>query len=281
MKLTPIFALAMSVSLVAHAQEAPGQINAQPTKIIGAVSDGRPSPPALPKALPKFTINWSTVHQKKGHKVIINKVQAPAPIIQHPAEPLDQEKVKQRAREIEKWVEDIQQSGGFFTVSATIYDHRISHVRWWHEGEEYAVFSNVDWNHLGGFHEFVGRGKRYNMFLFSGNVSTRQLRKEIKEGYRSSQPDLPKLPQLSERGAAYMMVKGDEKNDAAMDFIEAIHDLYDEHRDKLVKASREREKNRQAYLKRQEQLKNNPPPKPDVIINYWKKKNPIEGKEDK
>ena len=210
MKLTPIFALAMSVSLVAHAQEAPGQINAQPTKIIGAVSDGRPSPPAPPKALPKFTINWSTVHQKKGHKVIINKVQAPAPIIQHPAEPLDQEKVKQRAREIEKWVEDIQQSGGFFTVSATIYDHRISHVRWWHEGEEYAVFSNVDWNHLGGFHEFVGRGKRYNMFLFSGNVSTRQLRKEIKEGYRSSQPDLPKLPQLSERGAAYMMVKGDE-----------------------------------------------------------------------
>ena len=140
MKLTPIFALGMSVSLVVHAQEVPGQINAQPTKIIGGVSDGSPSPPAPPKALPEFTINWSTVHQKKDHKVIINKVQAPAPIIQHPAEPLDKEKVEQRARAIEKWVEDIKQSGGFFTVSATIYDHRITHVRWWHEGRNMPCF---------------------------------------------------------------------------------------------------------------------------------------------
>ncbi len=251
------------------------------TKIIGGVSDGKPSPSFLPKVLPQFTINWSMVHQKKDHKVIINKVQAPVDTAQNPAKPLNAEETDRSRGQLGKWISDVKESGGFFTVSATIYDHKTTHVRWWYEGKEYAVYSNVDWNHLGGFHEFEGRGKRYNMFLLSGNVDTEQLQKEIKAGYRASLPDIPRLPLLAERGAAYMVMKGDEENDAAMEFIEAIHDLYDEHRPELMKAWRERKKNHHIYLRKQEELRLNPPPKKDIIINYWKKKTPIAGKEAK
>lgn len=266
MKPASVFVLAMSISLAVHAQDQP----VQTTRVIGEVADGSPSPPAPPKVLPEFTINWSTVHQKKDHRVVINKVQAPAPVVIRTSEPLSEEEIARRAAELERSISAARESGGIFTVSATIYDHKTTYVRWWNDKNEYACFSNVDWNHLGGFHEFEGRGKRYNMFLFTGNLTMEQLRKEREAGYRTTLPEIPKLPLLAEKGPSYMVVRGDEENDAAMEFIEAIHDLYAEHREELARKRLEREKNHQLYLKKQQELRDNPPPKPDIIINYWK-----------
>ncbi|MEN8738129.1 MAG: hypothetical protein ABF337_12855 [Akkermansiaceae bacterium] len=243
-------------------------------KVIGGISDGKPSAPQPPKKIPEFKVHWSTVHQKKDHKVIFNKVAAPnlPKLVPQPVDELSMAEIERRHEEVKKWISDVKESGGFFIVSATVYDHKTTHVRWWNGKEEYACYSNVDWNHLGGFHEFEGRGKRFNMILFSANASTARMRKEVEAGYRNSLPEIPKLPALAAKGAAYMVVKGDEDNEEAMEFMEAIHDLYDANRAELVSAWREREKNHKLYLKQREEQERNPPPKPDVIINYWKEK---------
>jgi len=242
-------------------------------KVIGRISDGKPSPPLAPKVLPKYKIHWQKIHQKKDHRVIINRVQAPVHLVQQPEKQLSSSEIEARHEAIRKWISEMKESGGMFTVSATIYDRKTTYVRWWHEGQEYTAYSNVDWNFLGGFHEFEGRGKRYTMMLFSGNATTEQLEKEIQAGYRIAMPQLPKLPDLRTQGASYMMVKGDEKNDDAMEFIEAIHDLYESEKIPLKTAWRERIKNKKIRELKEKELRENPPPKKDIIINFWEIKN--------
>lgn len=248
------------------------------TKVIGGIHDGKPSPPSAPKPKPNFKIMRSQVNYVNGRKVIFNKVMTPLPakIDLQPTQPLSEEEIAKRNEAIQKWISDIKESGGFFTVSATIYDHKTTYVRWWNGKVEYACYSNVDWNHLGGFHEFEGRGKRFSMIMFSANTTAETLEKELKAGYRNSLPNIPKLPTLSERGAAYMVVKGDENNDEAMEFIEAIHDLYDEHRTNLTTAWRERKKNQRIQQKKNEELRKNPPPKPPIVVNWTLRKNGID-----
>jgi len=272
MKLTFFFTLCMSISLFAQAQEASSQVTTQPTKVIGGVSDAKPSLPTADKVLPQYKINWSTVHQKRDHKVILNKIEAPAVVARQPIAELSQGEVEKQNQEILKWVRKIKESGSFFTVSATVYDHKATYVEWWNGDEKFAAWSNVDWNHLGGFHEFEGRGKRFSFMLFSNNTSMVSLKRDMTSGYRDTLPAIPKLPSLTGRGASYMVVKGDDKNDAAMEFIEAIHDLYAAEKVMLKKAYEERLKNWEISAAKQKDLRENPPPKPDVVINYWKKK---------
>ena len=279
-----LFVCLLGIALVsgdAFAQSPEKLADAMPTKVVGGIQDGKARPPSPPKKLPDFTIRWSQVHRKKGQKFVINRIQVPPKLVEQPVTPLKQQQIEQRAREIEQWIEDIKESGGFFTVSATIYDNKTSYVRWSVDGKWYACYSNVNWQQLSGFTEFEGRGKRFNIILLTANASTKDMKREMAQGYRNSLPDIPKLPRLATHGARYTVVEGDETNDAAMEFMEAIHDLYDEHREVLVEKWREREKNYKIYLRKQEALRRNPPPKKDVVVNYWRKKNPPRSQEER
>ena len=68
-----------------------------------------------------------------------------------------------------------------------------------------------------------------------------------------------------------MVIQGDETNERAMEFIEAIHDLYAAEKPRLIAAYLEREKNHVIWREKQEELRKNPPPKPDLTINFWKR----------
>ena len=109
------------------------------------------------------------------------------------------------------------------------------------------------------------------MILFSGNISTEKLKQQQQLGYKVSVPQMPQLPELEIKGPCYTMIRGDENNDAAMEFIEAIHDLYAAEKETLVAAYLEREKNREIRAKELAELRENPPPKSDLIINFWKR----------
>lgn len=243
---------------------------AQEAHITGGIYDGKPSPPAPPKERPTFDIQWSKVQYKNGRKVTINRV-SPPEIKPAVKTSLSSQQVAQSSVDLENRIKDIKESGGLFMVSATIYDHKITHVKWSHEGEHFECWSNVDWNHLGGFIGFEARNKRYEMMLFSGNSSTQSLKRQNEQGYAVTIPEIPKLPRLDLRGASYRVTKGDETNDKAMEFIEAIHDLYAAEQQRLVVAYQEREKNHAIWRKKQEELRDNPPPKPDLTINFWKR----------
>ena len=109
------------------------------------------------------------------------------------------------------------------------------------------------------------------MMLFSGNVSIPSLENQNGQGYEVTIPEIPKLPNLAEKGARYMVIKGDETNERAMEFIEAIHDLYEAEKPHLIAAYHELEKNHALWREKQEELRKNPPPKPDLTINFWKR----------
>lgn len=260
----------MPCAIMAQGEESGSVI--PPAKVIGGVSDGRPSPPVVPKVLPKYKIHWSQTHHKNGQKITVNHVETPVKAVAPSVVPLSDKELARRSREFAKALGENKPSGGFFTVSATIYDHETTLVHWWHEGAKFSAYSNVDWNHLEGFASFEGRGKHYTMLLLSANTSMKSLGKSRQKGYGVTIPELPPLPVLAEKGPRYMVVGGDEKNEEAMEFIEAIHDLYAAEKTRLITAYTEREKNQKIRAKQQEELKRNPPPKKDVVINFWENK---------
>lgn len=237
-------------------------------KLIGEVSDGRPVPPVSKKPMPKYEIEQTQTHHKNGQKFVINRVKKPAQQVIPSQAPVARRSITPQTKR------DSKPQGGFFMVSATVYDHRVTLLRWSHGGEEFSAWSNVDWNHLGGVVSFEGRGKEYTMTLLSSNVSLLKLKQQRRKGEKVSIPEIPKLPRLAKRGARYMVIKGDETNDGAMEFIEAVHDLYDAEKVRLVRAYHERERNRIIRERKEAASRNNPPPKKDAIINYWRKNKP-------
>jgi len=243
-------------------------------KVIGRISDGQPSKLSVQEPLPVYKIHWSQVHHKNGQKIIVNRVEAPAQAKKLSVIPLTEEDIAKRDEAFAKMLAESKPLGGFFTVSAIIYDHRVTKVRWWHKGVSFSGWSNLDWNHLCGFASFEGRGKQYSMILLPSNTSIKNLQRMGEVGYEVKIPVIPKLPKLEESGPSYMVTEGDEKNEEAMEFMEAIHDLYAAKAGNLVAAYNKRQKQDEIREGKKRKLRLNPPPKKDLIINYWKIKNP-------
>ena len=259
------------------------EIDAAPVlsaRIIGGVSDGRPVPRVMKTPpLPRYKIRWSKAsYDIHGRKTTINRVAPPVDAIPASATSAPALRAAATISNSKSAVEHQSSAvkyGGTFMVYATIDDHRTTRVRWQYDGEKYEAYSNIDFNHLNGFHSFEGRGKRYTMMLLTGNASRRDMGRKLDKGTRAGMvADLSKLPTLARRGPSYMLIKGDENNDGAMEFIEAIHDLYAAEQPRLRRAYEARKKNSIIQAKNQDSLRKNPPPKPDIIINYWKRHTP-------
>ena len=230
-----------------------------PARILGKISDGSTSTLTVRKELPRYQIRWGVVQHKKDHQVTINRVSPP----EQPVEKTEENQTQQDGQ-----TTDQKPSGGTFFVYATTYDGLATRVRWHHEGQEFVAWSNVDWKYLVGFSSFEGRGKRYDFMLLHTLSAA--------EGVT-----IPGLPSLAEKGARYMVVKGDESNDSAMEFIEAIHDLYEAEKVQLKGAYQKRQSNLRIREAQKEAQLQNPPAKPDVIINYWKRHTPANTNQNK
>ncbi|WP_411845689.1 hypothetical protein AAFN60_18925 [Roseibacillus persicicus] len=235
-------------------------------EIVGEVSDGRPAPPPEPAELPDFKIRRAKFHQLSEHRMIFHQVEKPdLPQAKMVKPQMSEEEIEAffDSEEFLKMQKEAAESPlEFAAVSATVYDGEKTYLRWWHEGQSFEAWSNLDFNHLSGFHEFKGRGKRFAFFMGLGNVDTKNSKLEI------SHPQGPRLPELSERGPAYFLLEGDETNEDALIFMDVLHDLYEKDSDRLKKAHEERVKNRQI---REEELRKNPPKKENAKFYFWKK----------
>ena len=163
-------------------------------RLIGEVSDGRPVPPVSKKPMPKYEIEQTQTHHKNGQKFVINRVKKPAQQVIPSQAPVARRSITPQTKRESK------PQGGFFMVSATVYDHGVTLLRWSHGGEEFSAWSNVDWNHLGGVVSFEGRGKEYTMTLLSSNVSLRKLKQQRRKGEKVSIPEIPNSPGLPRGG---------------------------------------------------------------------------------
>lgn len=247
-------------------QDADATTSEQPLRVIGQVADGSPGLPNVPKVLPAAEILSTKVVQDKGRKITMRKIVPP--MLPAPPQPrmLSEEELAaiERFRNSEQFrrSQEAEQVSEFCFVSATVYDGQATQVMWWHKNEPFVAWSNLDWNVMGGFHQFEGKGQRFSFIMGAGATSSRA--RQLRE------PDfrLPDLPNLTVEGPSYVLVSGDKEDEVAIKFIDVLHDLYEAEGPRLIAARVTRDQNRE---KAEAKLKANPPKPKDTVIQYWRR----------
>lgn len=112
-------------------------------------------------------------------------------------------------------------------LSATVVDGEATFLRWWHGGEEFQAWSNVNFHHLSGFAEFENEKTRYAFIMAVGDVRSDGDR-------RLAWPGTP--PELGVDYPAFTLVKGDAGDSEGLRMMQSMHDLYENERETLVAA---------------------------------------------
>lgn len=163
----------------------------KPATIISKLADGTPPKPAPPLELPEFRIHWETQQVQNGRLVTIKEVETPILVGD---EVVTDELIDRQPRELRESSEkDLHE---YFFVSTTVFDNRRTLVKWYSLGEgekkSFECFSNLNWNHLGGFSSFEARGKKFTFMLMPGSGNLKELRKLKRQGSKIEVPQIPK-----------------------------------------------------------------------------------------
>lgn len=256
-------------SLVGASSLGSAQDASEAAKILGELSDGSPALKVETLEIPRFDIIHAITTHKQDHSVSMCRVERPAEVLS--LSPSIRESQIEHSSQETTVDPGNRESPLGFGVSSTVVDRQATIVEWWsfsgNAATKFRAVSNIDWTFLQGFISFQARGEQFTFMHFPSSVNTRELRQLRREGYNVEIPRIPRhLPSIR-RGARYVMLEGDESNEEAMEFIEAIHELYDVEKRQLKTAHRMRKRN---YRKRARQLQLNPPPKENVTVHYWK-----------
>jgi hypothetical protein len=160
-----------------------------------------------------------------------------------------------------------------YVVSATVYDDEFSLVTWWPTSggvdQPYTCVSNIDWSHLNGFHNLKDQGKNFTFMLLQSSSSLEQLRKLQKQGKVINLPEIPKeFPKIGNGVPRYRVVQGDETNGPAMDFMQAIHVMYDSDKHALIQDQDARILAGKERTRQSKHEKENPK---EVVIRYYRR----------
>lgn len=191
-----------------------------------------------------------------GRKVIVREVVPPAlkkakkPVTKRPTEPQfapEQLALINKSKQF--------QNHKVQMLSCTVYDRRVTELRWRHEGENFVAYTNSDFNYLRGIMTVTTEAVRYDYFFGIGNVDSEQMAKP-----------LPALPKFSPHRSEYVLIEGDSTNAAATAGLEALLAYYDANFDAL-KVAYQRSQALVAAQRRYEEA--NPEPKKDFILQFW------------
>lgn len=161
-------------------------------------------------------------------------------------------------------------------LSATVYDHKVTEIRWYGGTREFRVFSNIDFNYLRGAGEFETADTVYMLLMGIGDETTESIAEFNKYAAergipKSSWKQIPEVETFSQTRSEYAVVEDKvngppaEEDLAALD---ALHVYYDANRQRLIEESVKLEA---ANEERARWLKDHPPIPKDTVINYWKK----------
>lgn len=224
-------------------------------RILGGIDTGEPSSPAPVEFVP-VEMDVQSVHVLERGGRTITSVRVAPPLL--PGAIVEPQAYEMLTREEQEARQSRNGKPELHMVSAWVVEGKGSFVRWWHAGEEYTAWSNVNFHYLGGFHDFEGRGRHYIKVMSVGYVSA------------ESSLSPPELPGVEEQGPVYAVVKGDIDNEEAFMLMDVLHDIYEIEEIKLKEAYALREERRK---EREEYLKANPPLPQDRTLYYWPVKN--------
>lgn len=148
-------------------------------------------------------------------------------------------------------------------VSATVFDRRVTELRWSFGGRQIRAWSNVDFNTFTGVVDVETADTVYGVFLAVGNESTAEL-VEGKEGRK----DIPAAKQFT-KPVAYFVADGTTPPVEALAGLDALHLYFQDHRKRLVAAAAQRDLERVA---RERAGPERPAVPRRTVIEFWPKK---------
>lgn len=209
---------------------------------------------AKPEAVPATSRIIETRRVVRGaHTVILNRVAPPvsgvAAVTAEPARQAESGAAEKRVVMVK--------------MSVTVYDHRVTALRWITDGKEYRAFSNVDFGELGSANVEDGNTV-YPMVLGIGNATAAEA-----EAANRGVPEEERIPSPETFSAtrSEYFIAGDVPPKGDLDMLDALHVYYDGHRQEIAAAKVAREAKR-AEEERAAKSKAAQP----TVINFWRKK---------
>lgn len=149
-----------------------------------------------------------------------------------------------------------------YIISATSIGKTATRIKVWpsHLGQQVALegWSNIDWSILQGLLSFEGDNKTYQLMLFHSANSHGENLSEVPTD----------LPEFGQTGARYLVTSSeDSEREEILDFLEAIHALYDEKQQKL-KSDREIALEKHEERKRQIEIEAKKPK--TRVLKIWR-----------
>lgn len=161
-------------------------------------------------------------------------------------------------------------------LSATVYDRRITEVRWWRENGEYVIWTTIDFNFLRGLCQFETSDTRYSFLLGIGNETSADIaawnaeidKRGLPASYKHQIPTLPSLLGAASGNSTYKVVSTPKAGNhaAVLKAFDELHRYYDANRDRLV---REYEESEAARIAQEKWNKEHPPIPQDTSINFF------------
>lgn len=151
---------------------------------------------------------------------------------------------------------------------ATVYDRKVTEVRWFGAQGECRIFSNIDFNLLAGTGGFETDETVYSLMLVLDNRTVAEA--AAKRAAKAGGKQIPQPEEFSATRAEYIVAEdAARKPPAAEDLtvLNALHVYFDANRQRLAESYLLREK---ANAERQRELKARPPAPQDTVIHYWK-----------
>jgi hypothetical protein len=304
MRTAPIvFVAAMALAASVHSQVSDAVDSPEPApvpvaapltaRLLDSIPDGTPPPPAPPKPefiVPAEDVLQATTHEQGGRTITIREIKPialpppPAPAAPPTAE--ERAAFAQRAAAFRATHprENFLQLGAYLYLSEKQPPRAF--VRLWpQDGNEVISFwSNADFRLIaGGLGRFAdSTGQRHRLFLMWSVIHTdRTAALRAAHGRTYEPPAFPVFPgedasapfdPAAVPGPATFVITGDAAaTPAQLAAIDALHQLYNSERGRLLTAYQGRER---ARIEREAFLKAHPPQPKDITLNYWRTETP-------
>lgn len=228
MKLLVTLALTAGLSLPLLAQDAERQVEEDIEKLL-PIPSTEFIPPPPPKEVPAIKVEAATTRTLPTHQITVLRGEASTlPDIPPPPEPKP------------SVPGSVGEPHYLLSFGATVYDHHISHVKWYDPRTEkqFEAWCGWDWTLLSPMPEIV-LGERVSSFhLFASNIDTEAMRRF---GHEFRMPEHPELVE-----GAFSITKGDENDAEALKALIAIRDFYLKHKERLGQIRQAREEHQAA-----------------------------------
>ena len=154
-------------------------------------------------------------------------------------------------------------------VSATVFDHKYSFVRWQVMGGggsklQFTGWSNVDFNHFQGLGGLSADGIEYMLLMCVGNRDTAREKARAELYGRSYIPQVP--PEMPGWEPTFILENGDPSADYVVHPIRKLHTLYVTERFRLANVYQVRQS---ALAEREAWLRVHPPVRKEPVLLHY------------